>query len=368
MLGQAHQQQEEDHQRQAHQQILHRVDRQAFQDFEDEEGGKGQRHEQQAIFGGPVRLRIHVHRLDEADAEAVDLAQRRAVGHLEFPFDAAQLRLRIGCQRRNIPFGLKAIGIDLAILRRGQEAPAKLRMGPVRLDADLAVFRHRHEMLAFNAVQAQVKAELHLLRLRQRHGAQRRVQPAAEGKQVAALFELDLAPTPVDFRDVADAAHVLDGQRDERFAQSDARIRRLARQLRAGRHREVAPERVLTAVHQHLVDAAVAAVGLDGAVLQQEVRIHEQAALRRAVQQLRAYGRFHFLVIAPGHLHALFVLLRVGNHQDGTDDGLFAHRIGGDAVDGFLAEFHPLLDRFLNHQQRQADHQHQAEHDQRFDE
>ncbi len=65
-------------------------------------------------------------------------------------------------------------------------------------------------MLAFDAVQSQVKAEFHLLRLRQRHGAQRRVQPAAEGKQVGALFKLDLAPAPVDFRDIADAAHILD--------------------------------------------------------------------------------------------------------------------------------------------------------------
>ena len=195
------------------------------------------------------------------------------------------------------------------------------------------------------------------------------MQATAEGKQVGTLLKFNLFSTPVDFRDIADAAHVLDRQGHEGFAQGQARVGRLARQLGACRYSEITLEGMLAAIHQHLVDAPVAAIRIDIATDLQVIRIHQQAPLHGAAQQLRTRRHAHLLRLAIrlGHVHTLFVLFRIGNHQDGADDGLFAHRIGGDAVDGFLAEFHPFLDRFLNHQQRQADQQHQAKYDQRFD-
>jgi len=105
---------------------------------------------------------------------------------------------------------------------------------------------------------------------------------------------------------------------------------------------------VAAAEHQHLVDAAVAALGVDLAGDLELVREHQLAA-HRGAQRV-----------------ALLDFLRIGQHQHRADDGLLAHRVLGDAVDRLLVEAQAFIDGGLDHHQRQPDQQHQAENDQAF--
>ena len=70
MLGQRQQQQVEERQRHAHQRVLHRVHRQAFQHFEEEETGEGQDNKQQRVFDRAIAFQVLVDGVDEAHAEA----------------------------------------------------------------------------------------------------------------------------------------------------------------------------------------------------------------------------------------------------------------------------------------------------------
>ena len=117
VLAQAHQQQEEDRQRQAHQAVLDRVDRQLLDQLEHEEADEGQQHEQDAVLARAIGLRVDVDRIDQRHAHRIDAAtstvsaprigascsRRRRVLRFE------ELRLRAGRQRRDLPLRAEAL-------------------------------------------------------------------------------------------------------------------------------------------------------------------------------------------------------------------------------------------------------------------
>ncbi len=145
VLGQADQQQEEDRQRQAHHQVLQRVDAQRLDQLEQDEADEGEQHEQHAVFRGTVGLGVGIDRIDQRHRHRLRF-DRTII---------AQLALGIGGQRGHRPACIEALRINAAFV--GQERAAERRMRPARTQRDVGVIAQRHHRQHAAAIQAQLQ-------------------------------------------------------------------------------------------------------------------------------------------------------------------------------------------------------------------